>query len=192
MDLTRLHFFWFGEIAETADYYQVRVPRWFFGQDAGFDRACQSFTPLFSHINPLPGKTPREHLAKILLFDQIPRNSYRESPMAHAFDLTAWHLTLEALDTSLERELTFPEKMFLYMPLEHAEDADLQRLSVAKFDELHRHAPEGIRSWTQLALNKVHEHRETIIRFGRFPQRNKRLGRTSSPEELVFLNGREV
>jgi uncharacterized protein (DUF924 family) len=38
------------------------------------------------------------------------------------------------------------------------------------------------------ALDFAHEHRNLIVRFGRFPYRNKILGRSSTPEELAYLN----
>lgn len=190
MNLAALHQFWFDEIKVTHAYYQTRVPLWFFGNDLAFDRACEVFSPLFFSTPPTPGGTPREHLAKILLFDQIPRNAYRNGSLAHAFDLTAVHLSLEAIGTSFETELSLPERIFLYLPLEHAEDIDLQNLSVTKFHELYDHSPIEIRPWAQLALSKALEHRETIRRFGRFPQRNIRLGRASSRAELAFLESR--
>jgi uncharacterized protein (DUF924 family) len=36
-------------------------------------------------------------------------------------------------------------------------------------------------------LKSAHDHRDIVARFGRFPHRNKVLGRESTAEELAFL-----
>ena len=36
-------------------------------------------------------------------------------------------------------------------------------------------------------LHHEHRHREVLVRFGRYPQRNEALGRASTAEELAFL-----
>jgi uncharacterized protein (DUF924 family) len=37
------------------------------------------------------------------------------------------------------------------------------------------------------SLESAREHRDIIARFGRFPHRNRALGRTSTPEEIAYL-----
>ena len=187
MNLSQLHHYWFGKVVITPRYYETHVPRWFFGQDESFDRGCQAFTDLLTR-DDLGEQTPQERVAQILLFDQIPRNSFRQTARAFTFDQRARDLSSRALQDGLEKDLTLPERLFLYMPFEHAEDLAFQELSVAKFEELHLAAPTSIRDWTQLALDKAHSHHITIQRFGRFPQRNLALGRTSTPPELEYLS----
>ncbi len=171
MPWDELHRFWFGRPELTESYYGRQLRRWFFGEDVNFDRECATrFAPWLGQAFESP-TTPREHLAHILLLDQIPRNAFRGSPRAYVYDTRAQALALEALGTPLERDLSLPERIFLYMPLEHAEDVALQDLSVEKFAHLHRDAPPEIREWTLLGLRKAQEHRETILRHGRFPTR---------------------
>ena len=79
----------------------------------------------------------------------------------------------------MDEQLTFAERQFFYMPLMHAEDRDLQALSLERFDAL-REAAEAV-------LGFASGHRKIVYRFGRFPHRNKVLGRASSPEEEAFL-----
>ncbi len=188
MSLKELHEFWFDDIQVTEDYYRTQVPRWFFGKDVAFDRECgRRFVSWTKFYDAVPGATPQAHLAKIILFDQIPRNAFRGSAKAHLFDHKARALALHALGTSFESSLGLPERLFLYMPLQHAEDLTLQDLSVDSFERMHHEAPAAIHNWTALALVKAQAHRETIRRFGRFPQRNLKLGRVNSREEWEFL-----
>ena len=81
-----------------------------------------------------------------------------------------------------DRALTGVQRQFAYLPFEHAEDLAMQEQSCALFLQLGRDEPalDGLHDW---ALR----HREIVARFGRFPHRNAALGRTSSAEELAFL-----
>lgn len=153
--------FWFGNIELTPEYYERQVKRWFYGLDKKFDEDCGLFINTKTH----------DPLTQILLWDQLPRNVYRNSPKAFESDHFAQKLALSLIGTVYEEELTPPEKMFLYMPLEHAEDIELQEMSVEKFYELHIQAPDAIKPWTQLALTKAIEHMKTIREFGLFPKR---------------------
>jgi uncharacterized protein (DUF924 family) len=69
-------------------------------------------------------------------------------------------------------------RMFVYLPLEHSEEPADQELCVALCRERIDDAE---------YLRYVERHREIIARFGRFPHRNRILGRESTPEELAFL-----
>ena len=120
----------------------------------------------------------RGHLAAVIVFDQFPRHLHRGSPRAFASDALALALTLDAIDRGLDTSLTPAGRQFLYMPLMHSEDADLQDLSVAMFGRL------GDRR----ALRSATTHRDTVERFGRFPYRNEALGRQSTADERNFLD----
>jgi uncharacterized protein (DUF924 family) len=156
-----LHEFWFGNIEITPEYYEKQLVRWFYGLDKKFDEDCKLF------INT----TTNDPLTQILIWDQLPRNVYRGSAKAFETDHHAQKLALSLIDTDYEKQLTLPERIFLYMPLEHAEDLNLQELSVEKFYSLHIEAPDEIKPWTQLGLTKAIEHMKTIREFGLFPKR---------------------
>ncbi len=153
--------FWFGNISLTPHYYEFQVVRWFYGQDRKFDLECAKFLD----------EETSDPLTQILIWDQLPRNVFRGSAEAYTKDVLAQKLCLKMLDTDYERSLSLPERMFLYMPLEHAEDIHLQELSVEKFYALHIEAPEIIKPWTHLALKKAIEHMKTVREFGCFPKR---------------------
>lgn len=166
-----LHNYWFGNIEVTPEYYDRQIRRWFWGKDEELDRCCREvFAPLLDQEFFVP-ENSKDYLSLILLLDQVPRNAFRGSARAFEYDHFAQKLSLAALGTKFESELSLPERIFLYMPLEHAEDITLQDLAVEKFFELHRLAPPEIRSWTQLGIDKAIEHRKTIRESGHFPSR---------------------
>lgn len=123
--------------------------------------------------------SPRGRLALIILLDQFPRHCFRGMPEAYASDGKAQALAADGVAARMDEQLTFAERQFFYMPLMHAEDRDLQALSLERFDALQEAAA--------AVLGFASGHRKIVYRFGRFPHRNRVLGRTSSPEEVEFL-----
>lgn len=126
-------------------------------------------------------------LALILLFDQFPRNMYRDTPRAFAHDQLACRLALAGITDDADRELRAIERVFFYLPLEHSESAELQERSIALFTALAAGASEADRKTFKGYVDYAVRHRDVIHRFGRFPHRNHILGRVSKPEETAFL-----
>lgn len=126
-------------------------------------------------------------LALILLLDQFPRNMYRDTPRAFAYDPLAGQLALAGIASGDDRELRAIERVFFYLPLEHSESAELQERSVALFTALAAGVPAADRKTFTGYLDYAVRHRDVIHRFGRFPHRNHILGRTSTEEEIAFL-----
>lgn len=120
---------------------------------------------------------PETLLAAIILLDQFSRNLHRDSAEAYAADPLALHLALEAMDRGWDAAMSVEQRQFLYLPLEHAEDRAMQKLSIEKFMEL----------GDAYLLGFAEKHAEVIARFGRYPSRNAVLGRESTPEEVAFL-----
>ena len=83
---------------------------------------------------------PRGRLALIILADQFPRNIYRDSPRAFAFDAKALAWSLEGIELRHDQLLQPIERAFFYLPLEHSERLEHQELSVRMFGELVRWA----------------------------------------------------
>jgi len=122
---------------------------------------------------------PEGALALVILFDQVPRNCCRGTAEAFACDAAARKVARSAIDRSFDRGFDDEHRLFLYLPFEHAEDVGAQLLSVALFA-----AMPGQTEW----LRYAERHAEIILRFGRFPHRNKALNRVSTPAEIAFLN----
>jgi uncharacterized protein (DUF924 family) len=131
--------------------------------------------------------TPRGALAFVILLDQMSRNMYRSTPRAFDQDARAREAALSALDAGVERKLTIVERSFLYMPLMHAEDVDLQHKCVAAFERLLAVAPEPLKAFVANSLDYAKRHAEIVERFGRFPHRNMVLNRTSTGEEIEYI-----
>ncbi|WP_374513542.1 DUF924 family protein [Niveibacterium sp.] len=125
---------------------------------------------------------PEGALARIVLLDQFTRNVYRDTPQAFAGDALAFALAGEMLARGDDQRLLPVQRVFVYLPFEHAEDAQAQTRSVELFERLASAWPAGASY-----LDYARRHREVIDRFGRFPHRNSLLGRASSAEELLFL-----
>ena len=121
---------------------------------------------------------PETILAAIILLDQFSRNIYRGRPEAFAADELALSLTRDAIEKRWDGELPPERAVFPLMPLMHAEHADAQSSSVAKFEAL------GEEENARFAR----DHAEVFARFGRFPGRNAALGRETTPEEAEYLS----
>ena len=121
---------------------------------------------------------PRQVLAAVIVLDQFSRNIHRGTPQAFAVDVIARRLARQSVARGLDQSMTASERLFLYLPFEHSENAEDQALSTSLIGQL------GNEYWTRYAL----AHESIISCFGRFPHRNAILGRTSTPEELALLD----
>ena len=131
--------------------------------------------------------TPRGRLALVIVLDQFPHHIHRDRPQAFATDPQALALSLDALAAGEDAQLAPIERVFLYLPLEHAESLAMQDLSVSLYDKLAHEAAADERALFDDFLDYAHKHRDVVARFGRFPHRNDILGRVSTPDELEFL-----
>ena len=115
-------------------------------------------------------------LAEIIVLDQFSRQLHRGSAQAFAQDKMAVALAQEAIAAGADQGLDQDHAMFLYMPFMHAESLVLQEEGVKLFA-----------SFSENLQKFMTGHRDTIARFGRFPFRNKALGRTSTSEEQAYM-----
>lgn len=121
--------------------------------------------------------TPQGRLAEIIILDQFSRNMFRDSRQAFAHDALALELAQAAVAVGDDQKLTLEQRSFIYMPYMHSEDVQIHEQAVRLFSQ------------TGLEYNLKFEfmHKKIIDRFGRYPHRNKILGRNSTPEEVEFL-----
>lgn len=172
--------FWFEELGRA---------RWFKKSDAIDAEINLRFGALYERLagdsvkdggpgGAPAGPQPRDILARIIVLDQFPRNMFRGTPRAFATDPQALALARLAVDKGIDRPLTKEQRLFVYLPFEHSENAADQETSVQLFSEL------GDAELTRFALR----HQEIIARFGRFPHRNAILVRASTAEEIAFLS----
>lgn len=184
--------FWFGSNTVDAVVAQERAKLWWAKHPQTDDEIRQRFETYVAQA--ASGEldawlaTPTGRLALILLTDQFPRNMYRDTPQAFAFDPLALAWCKEGLRQGSDRFLRPIERVFFYIPLEHSESLEDQERSVRLFRELaavenSANAESAFNSFLDFAVR----HRDIVARFQRFPHRNQILGRVSTPEELEFL-----
>jgi uncharacterized protein (DUF924 family) len=180
--------FWFGPPGSPP---LANAKRWF-ERDAAFDTEIAT---RFGELVKRAGAgeleawrdTPTGALALVIVLDQFSRNLHRDSALAFANDPAARDVAKDVRARSLDRALPPVLRAFLYLPYEHAEDPALQEESVALFAELRAEAPPELAEYLDETLDYARRHRDVIARFGRFPHRNRALGRASTPAEIEFL-----
>lgn len=171
--------FWFG--APDSPAFGSYREAWF-TVDPAFDQAVRERF-LDDHRRAADGAldglaaTAKGALALVVMLDQFPRNMFRGTAAAFATDPKALAIADAALARVLDRTLRPVQRLFLYLPFEHSERLADQERSVVLFEAL------GDAKLLDVAVR----HRDIIRRFGRFPHRNKALGRASTPEEAAFL-----
>lgn len=135
-------------------------------------------------------ESPLGMLALLIVLDQFTRNAYRCTPKSFAGDAKARQLALKAIDLGWDVDASIPAiaRIFIYLPLEHAEDMQMQEHSVVAFEQLYQEAEPALREFFEGTLDYANKHREVINEFGRFPHRNPILGRESTAAEKVYLS----
>lgn len=164
--------FWFKELEPSS---------WFV-KDEGFDALLRERF-LSCYQQAIKGELyqwrtcPQGRLAEIIVLDQFSRNMFRDRPEAFSSDTIALVLAQTAVAAGCDQPLSPQERSFLYMPYMHSESAKVHEIAVQLFSQ------PGLERNLEFELR----HKTIIDRFGRYPHRNKILGRVSTPEELEFL-----
>ena len=183
--------FWFGPSGSAAEIAGRQRKLWFGKSSANDQAVIDRFagTLVAATAGQLDhwADTPRSRLALVIVLDQFPHHIHRDQPQAFATDPQALALSLKALAANEDQQLTPIERVFLYLPLEHAESIAMQERAVALYEKLAHEAATDERALFDDFLNYARQHRDVVARFGRFPHRNAILGRPSSTDELEFL-----
>lgn len=171
--------FWFGT-PEAPDYNQPREI--WFTTDPAFDEALRQRFGSDQQRAAAGGcdgwlEAADPALALVLLLDQLPRNLYRGTAGAFATDAQARAAAREALARGFDQALPPVRRAFLYLPFEHSEDLADQETSLRLYGAL----------GNEEQLRYARRHHEIVARFGRFPHRNRALGRPSTAAEEAFL-----
>ena len=184
---------WFGSAWPDNALALQHKAQWFTKSPAFDDVLRQRFgaaleAALGGSLGHWTTQGPWQRLALVVLLDQFTRNIYRNTPKSFAGDPLALALALEAQDSGDDLKLPEVARVFLYLPLEHAEDLAMQQRSVECYQSLVQMAPdEASREYLLGTLDYAHKHQDVIERFGRFPHRNAILGRPSTAQENDYL-----
>lgn len=185
--------FWFKEQQLSAPQIDRRMDIWF-GEDPVLDHEISkefaddveaACTGDLNHW----AADPHGRLALILLIDQFRRNIYRNTADAFAHDKLALKLCVEGAMEKKDQGLTPIQRVFFYMPLQHAESRKVQAKSVELYERLAEAVSPTYRETFLTVAQFAELHKDIIDQFGRFPHRNKLLGRDNTPEENEYLAG---
>ena len=185
--------FWFQGRALSAPRIERRMKIWF-SEDPAFDHEIER-----EFSNDVEAASagrlihwadaPRGRLALILLLDQFRRNIHRGTAAAFSHDRMALELCMGGLLDNKEHDLAPIEKVFFYMPLQHAESRPAQARSVALYARLARTVTPACRGLFERIARFAELHADIIQTFGRFPHRNALLGRENTAAEIEYLAG---
>ncbi len=185
--------YWIGDTNETAEHLANKHKLWFGKSEEADADIRAKFLDLLEHMSAVPfaddwaESGPRERLAAIIVLDQFSRNLYRDDARAFAQDPLALRLCKDGIALGEDTSLSETERVFFYLPLEHSEKPEDQEFSIRKFTELAENARPEFRDFAVNTLDYAHAHKKVIDAFGRFPHRNRMLGRESTPEEYEWL-----
>ncbi len=160
---------------------EVGSDKWF-AQDESFDQAIRSrFLPTYEAAanGELAAweESVEGALALVLLLDQFPRNMFRGKARALATDAQARAAADRALRRGFDQATDMALRPFFYLPFMHSETLIDQDRSMRLYAAL----------GDAEQLRYASEHRDVVQRFGRFPRRNRALGRDTTPAEQAFL-----
>ena len=171
-------------IADIVSFWREAGPEKWFEKDDEFDLTIRSRF-LAIHEAAARGdlaafeETAEGALALVILLDQFPRNMFRGSARAFATDPLARAVANRALGRGFDRETDTTMRPFFYLPFMHSELlADQDRC-------LRLHETFGDPEQLKFAVT----HRDIIVKYGRFPHRNRALGRETTQAEREFLDG---
>ena len=183
--------FWFGKVEESVFPSPNRTHIWFDNDDVVDEtiRSKYSYDLERAVLDEYKEweSSPRPMLALILLFDQFTRHIYRDTPLAYAQDHRALELCLQGIEKQYDHVINLIERAFFYFPLMHSENVEIQATSIRAYKILLDLSFPEARGVFENFLDYALKHFDIVKRFGRFPDRNKALGRVSTKEELQYL-----
>ncbi|MFQ5633743.1 MAG: DUF924 family protein [Gammaproteobacteria bacterium] len=185
--------FWFSGSDLDSPTVDSRMERWF-GSDPGLDEEiAERFGELVQRASDGElddwASEPEGKLALIILLDQFRRNIHRGKPAAFAMDRRALKLCIEGTMAGDHKHLSAEQRMFFFMPLQHAESVKIQEKSVSIYNALAESVSGTLRETFATCAQFAELHRDIIVEFGRFPHRNAILGREDSQAEAAYLSG---
>ncbi len=170
-------------IADIVSFWRQAGPEKWFEKDDEFDLMIRSRF-LAIHEAAARGEiaaweeTAEGALALLILLDQFPRNMFRNSARAFATDHLARAVADRALARGFDQETDATMRPLFYLPFMHSELLADQDRCLRLY--------EAFGDPQQLKFAAT--HRDIIVKFGRFPHRNRLLGRETTPAEREFLD----
>ena len=169
--------FWFVEASpkekfNSSDEFDKKIKECF------FEDYQKAITNEYDHWQD----NAKECLALIILLDQFSRNLFRNNPQAFTMDNKAHLVANHAIDKGYCEKLTNDQLIFIFLPFMHSEELKDQIYCGKLIDtylKYHKSYKEA-KKFSKL-------HHDIINEFGRFPYRNKVLGRKNTTKEKEYL-----
>lgn len=184
--------FWFGS-GRTAQQVSDRQSGLWWSKNEAVDRKIRSrFSGVTEAVFLQQGDHDWRHsaegcLASIICLDQFPRNMYRDTPRSFSYDEAARALAKSMTESGMDLELLPIQRVFAYLPFEHSEEIEDQNTSLRLYRRLTEAADRAERGLFETYYEFAVRHHHVIEQFGRFPHRNRILGRDSTESERTFL-----
>lgn len=184
--------YWFGEAPVTPATVSQQSSLWFSGSknvDFDIERRFGKLVSLASSgMLDSWAEEPTSGVALIVLLDQFPRNIHRGTAGAFAQDRKALLCCYKLLELEGFKELNPLYKSFTLLPLEHSESPADQNRCVEEFENLLKTSDPEWEKMLRSYLDYAQQHKKIIEDFGRFPHRNKVMGRESTADEITYLS----
>lgn len=183
--------FWFGDALESPEAAAARSAFWFESDPTTDSLIWEEFADVVSdaaagHYEDWL-QTARGRLALIIVLDQFPRNIYRGTAEVYRYDPLVITLAQAGVALGQLANMAVPEQAFFLMPYQHSEELEVQRAGVALMQAMVAEAAPEWRAQAQGFADFAVRHHDIVESYGRFPHRNKVLGRSSTEAEARFL-----
>jgi uncharacterized protein (DUF924 family) len=184
--------YWFGDLPSPTHIPAEKAETWFSAKPETDAHIRDTFGKYLAAAKSTEWDTANlsrmEQVGLVVLLDQFPRNIYRESGDAFAYDAKALSIARELLKDG-GRQFYLVERQFVSLPFMHSENLADQDYSVYYVANELMNAPPDHVERGRKNLDFATKHRDIIRKFGRFPHRNAMMGRVSTPDEIEFLKG---
>ena len=192
-EIQRVLDFWFAGRELDSPRVDSRMERWFGSDDRLDGQIRDEFGELVDKASD--GKledwdrTPEGRLALIILLDQFRRHMHRSSADAFKRDEMALKICVEGIEAGVHEKLTPVQRLFFFIPMQHAESLPIQKKSVDVYRALADSVTETMRETFLTALHFAELHHDIVAAYGRFPHRNRVLRRKNTAIEATYLAG---
>jgi len=184
--------FWFGGRGRDALTLDSRMDRWFSSSPDLDAEIKTQFGDLVEQASAEDidhwAEEPEGRLALIILLDQFRRNIYRGKADAFSLDSKALKLCVEGTIDGVHDKLSPEQRIFFFMPLQHAESKKIQEKSVNIYNALAESVAGTLRETFATCAQFAELHRDIVMEFGRFPHRNAILDRENTDAEATYLS----
>jgi uncharacterized protein (DUF924 family) len=188
----QIHDYWFGSADDWQQVLKDNGQRWFGSGEAMDSEIRSGFATTLDSAQRGEMDEWQDSIigimALVLLLDQFPRHIHRGNAQAFAYDSLSLKACLRGIERGIDSAMSPVQHVFFYLPLQHAEDLQVQTRSIEMMELRTGQCSEDFKAFMANSLDYARQHHAIIQRFGRFPHRNQILDRANTEEEQKFLD----